>query len=283
MELHKDCINCSEQKMTTVAFISYGLFLLFFVPPLVCIFFISKDTSEDPLKEGINFYNTSSFNSGSYINACAEAFNLKDEYTVDCNKIYELIKVKNQSLGEIFTLNTGKINSLSKGLIAVKFVTLSLVILDIIIYLRILNEKKSSYTGTKTKKDSGDYCADCCCLFFGCIIGLCCAVFIIISFGILIIVEIILFSIICAKYNNDETKKFLNFLKCDGINHDIISKFSSLNDLSLHFTLIKILNSVYLIFFIIFGIIVVCSQFTDFSLTKNEDGDKEDKEKALSD
>ena len=257
MELKDDVVNCAEQKSTKVVFTFYGLFLLFFIPSLVFVFFISKDTSEDPLQEGINFYNSTSFNYINNTNTYVDMFNLKDENPVDCNKIYELIKVKNQSLSEIFTLYTGKINSLAKGLIALKFVTLAFVILAFIIYLINLNEKQSYSANTKPKNDTEECCANFCCLFLGCMIGLGCAFFLIIGFSIFLIVEIVLFSIISAKYNNDETKKFLNFLQCDGISHDIIKKFSSLNDLSLHFTLIKILNSVYIIFFFAFGIIVV--------------------------
>ena len=110
-------------------------------------------------------------------------------------------------------------------------------------------------------------------------IGLGCAAFLIIRFSIFLIVEIILFSIISSKYNNEETKKFLNFLKCDDISHDMIEKFSGLNDLSLHFTLIKIFNSEYIIFFAVFEIIAALSNFTDFSFNKSQD---DDKEKALS-
>ena len=258
MKLNEIIEKFNEKKLTTVSFISFGLFLFFFVPSLVFIFFISKDTSEDPLKEGINFYNASYFNSGNNINAYVDTGNLKDVYTFDCIKIYELIKVKNQSLGEIFTLNIGKINSLSKSLIEVKLITLSFVIFDFMIYLIILNEKKSGFANVKPKQknDSGNCCVNLCCLFFGWMMSCFCSFFIIIFFAIFLILEIILFSIICAKYDNDETTKFLNFLKCNGINQDIITKFSSLNDLSIHFNLIIILNSVYIVFFVIFGIIL---------------------------
>ena len=76
--------------------------------------------------------------------------------------------------------------------------------------------------------------------------------------------------IISAKYNNGETKKFLNFLQCDGISHNIIEKFSSLNNLCLYFTLIKILNSVYIVFFVVFGIIVALSFLIDFLIDDNK-------------
>ena len=69
----------------------------------------------------------------------------------------------------------------------------------------------------------------------------------------------------CSQYNNDETNKFLNFLQCDGINQEIITKFSGLNDMSSHFIAIKIVNSIYIVFFTIFGILMAFTNFTDYS------------------
>ena len=51
--------------------------------------------------------------------------------------------------------------------------------------------------------------------------------------------------IISAKYNNGETKKFLNFLQCDGI-------------------------SQYIVFFVVFGIIVALSFLIDFLIDDNK-------------
>ena len=281
MKLKEDIFSFVEQKSTTLVFTFQGLFLLFFIPSLVFFYFISKDTSEDPLEEGINFFNSTSFNYGNNINTYIDIFNFKDENPVDCSRIYELIKVKNQSLSEIFTLNTRKINFLAKSLIALKFVTLAFVILAFILYLKNLAEKKSNVPikDSGSKNSTEQCCASFCLIFISCMIGLCCTALLLIGFAIFLIVEIILFSVISAKYNNDETKKFLNFLQCDGISHNIIEKFSSLNNLSLHFTLIKILNSVYIVFFVVFGIIVALSFLIDFPIDDNK-GD--DKEKALS-
>ena len=281
MKLKEDIFSFVEQKSTTLVFTFHGLFLLFFILSLVFFFFISKDTSEDPLQEGINFYNSTSFNYGNNISTYLDIFNLKDENLVDCSRIYELIKVKNQSLSDIFTLNTGKINFYAKSLIALKFVTLAFVILAFILYLKNLAEKKSNVPikDSELKNSTEQCCASFCLIFISCMIGLCCTALLLIGFAIFLIVEIILFSIISAKYNNDETKKFLNFLQCDGISHNIIEKFSSLNNLSLHFTLIKILNSVYIVFFVVFGIIVALSFLIDFPIDDNK-GD--DKGKALS-
>ena len=144
-----------------------------------------------------------------------------------------------------------------------------------------MEEKKSNVPikDSESKNRTEQCCASICLICIECMIGLCCTALLLIGFAIFLIVEIIVFSIISAKYNNDETKKFLNFLQCDGISHNIIEKFSSLNNLCLYFTLIKILNSVYIVFFVVFGIIVALSFLIDFPIDDNK-GD--DKEKALS-
>ena len=62
----------------------------------------------------------------------------------------------------------------------------------------------------------------------------------------MLIADIIVFGIMCAQFNNDETDKFLNFLQCDGIDKDIISKFSRLNNLSINFNAMKVLHSIFI-------------------------------------
>ena len=50
----------------------------------------------------------------------------------------------------------------------------------------------------------------------------------------------------CAQFNNDETDKFLNFLQCDGIDKDIIAKFSGLSNLSSNFNVMRVLHSIFI-------------------------------------
>ena len=67
----------------------------------------------------------------------------------------------------------------------------------------------------------------------------------------MLISDIIVFGIICAQFNNDETDKFLNFLQCDGIDKDIIAKFSDLSYLSVNFNVMKVLHSIFIVIYAI--------------------------------
>lgn len=83
------------------------------------MFYVSKDTSENPLDQNINFYNLTYFPFDNRIKP-----DINDENSLDCNNIHELITVQNKSLDEIFTLNTRYINHSAKSLIAIQFVML---------------------------------------------------------------------------------------------------------------------------------------------------------------
>ena len=83
-----------------------------------------------------------------------------------------------------------------------------------------------------------------CCIFFAIIIA-------VLIFLIMLIADIIVFGIMCAQFNNDETDKFLNFLQCDGIDKDIIAKFSDLSYLSVNFNVMKVLHSIFIVIYAI--------------------------------
>ncbi len=271
-----ECFVCSKeiskQKTTAIVLLFYVIFFICFIPSLVLMFFISKDTYEDPLEDGITFYNSTSYSPRDNIITNAPKINLNDKDIIDCNNIHELITVQNKSLGEIFKLNTGYIRYLSNSLIALKFVTLFFIIIELFNYIACQNKK--DFGNVKGDNKVEDCCLSLCCMFFACMLGCLCMVFVAVGFFIFLIVDIILFSIMCSQYNNDETNKFLNFLQCDGINQDIITKFTGLNDLSSHFTAIKIVNSIYIVFFAMFGILMAFTNFTDYG----KEGYKTEKE-----
>ena len=91
---------------------------------MIFMFYLSKDTSENPLDQNINFYNLTYFPLDNRIKPDINLISWIDENSLDCNNIHELITVQNKSLDEIFTLNTRYINHSAKSLIAIQFVML---------------------------------------------------------------------------------------------------------------------------------------------------------------
>ena len=91
---------------------------------MIFMFYVSKDTSENPLDQNINFYNLTYFPLDNRIKPDINLISWIDENSLDCNNIHELITVQNKSLDEIFTLNTRYINHSAKSLIAIQFVML---------------------------------------------------------------------------------------------------------------------------------------------------------------
>ena len=77
---------------------------------MIFMFYVSKDTSENPLDQNINFYNLTYFPFDNRIKPDINLISWIDENSLDCNNIHELITVQNKSLDEIFTLNTRYIN-----------------------------------------------------------------------------------------------------------------------------------------------------------------------------
>ena len=124
MNLLKNLDEYIRENPKKVFFISFALFLVLFIPSMIFMFYVSKDTSENPLNQNINFYNLTYFPLDNRIKPDINLISWIDENSLDCNNIHELITVQNKSLDEIFTLNTRYINYLAKSLIAIQFVML---------------------------------------------------------------------------------------------------------------------------------------------------------------
>ena len=109
------------------------------------------------------------------------------------------------------------------------------------------------------KKDRKSYenCADYC--------GSICLVLIVFIF---LITNIIIFSILCSKYNTDDTENFLSFLQCKNINKEAFEKYLVLNDLSSHISLLKAFQSIFIVLdfiFLIMSLILKCCFFVSES------------------
>jgi len=93
-------------------------------------------------------------------------------------------------------------------------------------------------------------------MYFGLIFLLGILILIAVAILIILIINIIIFSIACGKYNSSDTSKYLEFLECTKVNKEGFYKFFSLDDLSSHFTALKIVQSFYIIS------IFICLLFT---------------------
>lgn len=239
----ENLIDFVRKNPKKIFFITLALFLIFFMSSLIFLFYVSNDTSENPYEENINFYNLTYFPLENRIHRDINLISLIDDNPLDCNNIHELITVQNKSLDEIFTLNTGYINYLAKSLIAIEFLMLFFIIIGFCAYRKNFGFDSCS-TGSDNSVGSiiGFIIMIC---FCGCFIILLVFLLIIMLF-ILLIADIIIFSIMCAQFNKDETNKFLDFLQCDGIDKDIIAKFSGLSNLSSNFNVMRVLHSIFI-------------------------------------
>ena len=239
----ENLIDFVRKNPKKIFFITLALFLIFFMSSLIFLFYVTNDTSENPYEENINFYNLTYFPLENRIYRDINLISLIDDNPLDCNNIHELITVQNKSLDEIFTLNTGYINYLAKSLIAIEFLMLFFIIIGF-----CANRKNFGFDSCSTGSDNSVgsiivFIIMIC--FCGCFIILLVFLLIIMLF-ILLIADIIIFSIMCAQFNKDETNKFLDFLQCDGIDKDIIAKFSGLSNLSSNFNIMRVLHSIFI-------------------------------------
>ena len=97
-----------------------------------------------------------------------------------------------------------------------------------------------------------------CCSAFCDYLGSICIIFIILG---CLIADSIVFGVLCGKFGNDGTTNYLAFLKCQNVNKEAFEKYSALEDLDSHFSLLKIFQSLYIVYVFIFlalSIIVKC-------------------------
>lgn len=179
------------------------------------------------------------------------------EDSINCENIKDLILIKNSSLKDIFKLNIDSIHSNSASLIAINVI---IFVFGFLIYIpnKLFGECLCEICGCcdccdKSDRKSYENCADYC--------GSICLVLIVFIF---LITNIIIFSILCSKYNTDDTENFLSFLQCKNINKEAFEKYLVLNDLSSHISLLKSFQSIFIVLdfiFLIMSLILKCCFF----------------------
>lgn len=242
----------------------------FFILSLVFSSHILNDSIENPLEkekpsDKDKYFNE---NENSYFELLSLFINNDKNYenntlinlgedSINCENIKDLILIKNSSLKDIFKLNIDSIHSNSASLIAINVI---IFVFGFLIYIpnKFFGECLCEICGCcdccdKSDRKSYENCADYC--------GSICLVLIVFIF---LITNIIIFSILCSKYNTDDTENFLSFLQCKNINKEAFEKYLVLNDLSSHISLLKAFQSIFIVLdfiFLIMSLILKCCFF----------------------
>ena len=182
------------------------------------------------------------FNNGTNIINMNELNNSNDNNIKECYRIQSLIISDNQSLVSVFELKTDTIHNLSKALEAFDIIMLICVIIMFF-----------SFPFPKENNDDKDCCSSFCLDIMSGI----CFTYIYMPFLVIYIVssivQLILFSILCGKYNNSDITNFLNFLECGNINKEAFEEYLIFNDYSYHIALLKVFHSLYIVYCLAFA------------------------------
>jgi hypothetical protein len=266
--------NATEIEDTRISgritfFIISVILTTFFILSLVFSSHILNDSVENPLKKEKPSDKDKYFNEieSSYFELLSLFINNDKNYenntlinlgedSINCENIKDLILLQNSSLKDIFKLNIDSIHSNSASLIAINVI---IFVFGFLIYIpnKLFGECLCEICGCcccdKSDRKSYENCADYC--------GSICLVLIVFIF---LITNIIIFSILCSKYNTDDTENFLSFLQCKNINKEAFEKYLVLNDLSSHISLLKAFQSIFIVLdfiFLIMSLILKCCFF----------------------
>ena len=226
--------------------IIHAIFLLNFILSIIFLNITIDDFYENPLEKETYFDKYYYFKDEKNISKINESNILNIDNLNECDKVKSLIMLQNQSLASIFELKTNTIHTLSVCLKAFDVIMFFCVFF---MFMSFPQEKK----GNEGEKDCcSSFCADLC---FA-IISTFCFMFFLILFVLSLIIQIIIFSVLCGKYNKGGMNNFLNFLECNNINKETFEEYSILNDFSYHIILLKAFQSIYIIYSFLY--IVLC-------------------------
>ena len=281
------------------------LYLAIFILSAIYTIKIFIDSSENPLNKEIDsdknnyFKNDFSFNLGekalckcgneTFVDFCNEdlllsgCVNIAKNNTLlyfqkdldECLRIEESIMIENKRLMNIFKLKTSSIHSWINFVIIINFI---MMVSTFFIFIHYCCCERCIEKGT----DMWD-CSRCCCCCQECFCCCFCPIFkvfcqllcdawITIFFFAFILIclifNVIFFSIACYNYDSDDTKNYLDFLDCSNVNKKGFDKYSSINDLYSHFTLMKIFQSIYIVFIVIYLCFTLLMKFVLFAEKK---------------
>ena len=282
-----------ENKIPLI--ILYIILTGLFISSLLYLIFIKEDTSKNPLILEEESDKSNYFKNLSYIDYPDKAFckcgddilldycnedllksgcqnfyeskKLQNFNNDECEVIQNKIMIHNTKLINIFNLETSAINSSIFSLLTFNIVIFVLILLIYPLYVL--------FSCPCIKSD------DCCCCLCGCAFKLCnmfcansivfCLFFVIL---ILLIVDIVTFSSGCKYYKNDDTNKFLDFLQCSNVNKEGFQKFCAIEDLSSHFNVLIILQSIFIVSIFASGVYMIIDQIhrlNNGSIKKEDD------------
>ena len=212
---------------------------------------------------------------------CKNIYKNEESNFVQCQEIEDKIRNENLKLKDIFELKTDSIHSSIITLIILDNVIFIIAILYFPIFEIFKKIKGEEYDEFRAKEDEKEKemeklnkkislleslkkkCNICCVILR--LIFLLILVLFLISLAIIIIliIIIIVFSVACGEYNSDDTSIYLNFVECPNVNKEGFYKYTSLVDLSSHFTPFKIVQSFYIITIFICGLSTFVEKFIE--------------------
>ena len=105
-----------------------------------------------------------------------------------------------------------------------------------------------------------------------------------ILYTVCFVVQIILFSVLCGKYNYSDITNFLNFLECYNYHKETSEQYSIVNDYSYHIVLLKVFHSIYIVSCFIFIFLSLIINFCkDISFFEEKTNDKKDEKNLVND
>ena len=254
-------------KKDNFCFLIHIIFLLSFILSIIFLNSVIDDSSENFLEN--EAFLEKYFREEKNITNITESTNLNENDIKKCNQIQSLVVSNNQSLDSLFELKTDTIHTLSIALKA----------FDVIMFFCVFFMCLSCPFRNQT--DDKNCLSSFCMRLFDELCFNCIYIPFLILYTVCFVIQIILFSVLCGKYNYSDITNFLNFLECYNYYQEASEHYSIVNDYSYHIVLLKVFHSIYIvscfIFIFLSFIINFCKDISFFE----ESNDKKDEKNLV--